>query len=177
VLVNLIQFLRRWHQFAVPDPFRISPMKEEDWIPTLLQHLKTDAAELQRMSGLVDKDASNGNADAQLAPDFVIGWCNAHFRAQKNLNAIDNKNVAAREVRGMTRALEATTRLMEEHQVQCLDLTNQEFDDGRMDFEPLAEPDEVEGLECVKITLCERPAVLHQGRLIQKAKGLLARPA
>ena len=68
-------------------------------------------------------------------------------------------------------------RTLRRHGIECRDLTGQVYDAGRLDFEPIGEPEAVPGLDGTRIGRCERPAVFVNDKLIQTARGLVTKPA
>ena len=56
------------------------------------------------------------------------------------------------------------------------DFTGQAYDPGRLDFEPLGELQYRPDLKYDTIINCERPMVMLNGKLIQKAKGIVGTP-
>jgi hypothetical protein len=109
--------------------------------------------------------------------DFVISLCNDHYRLRRNVGQLENERTSSKELRSISRALKNVDALLEQYEIQCIDLTGQEYHAGRMDFNALGEPEEIKGLDTMKILQCERPAIYLAGKLIQPAKGIVARPA
>ena len=56
-------------------------------------------------------------------------------------------------------------------------LTNKDWEPGRGDFEVIGDAEPVPGLDRKRIIRCERPAVWLSGELLQKARGLIGKPA
>jgi hypothetical protein len=109
--------------------------------------------------------------------DFVISLCNDHYRVQRNVEQIEKEGKSSKELRSISRALKNVGALLEKHNIQCLDLSGHEYHVGRTDFDPLGEPEEKQGIDTMKILQCERPAIYLDGKLIQPAKGIVAKPA
>ncbi len=107
---------------------------------------------------------------------FITSFCNDHYRLHRNVEQLENEGKSSKELRSISRALQNVEELLEQHEIQCLDLTGQEYHVGRTDFNPLGEPEEIKGLHSMKILQCERPAIYLAGKLIQQAKGIVARP-
>ena len=112
-----------------------------------------------------------------IPPDFAVSVCNQLFRLQRNAEKLDSEGGGSKETRSLRRAIEKLESLLKDHDVEWLDLTDQVYDDGRTDFDPVGPPEEVAGIDRMKIALCERPAVFINRKLAQKARGIVARPS
>ena len=111
------------------------------------------------------------------SPALVIELCNELFRVARGADQLQAQGRDSKELRSIRRALTNIGTALEEQQICWVDPTGQEYDEGRVDFEPIAEAAPVPGLQCRRISLCERPAVLIRGKLVQSARGLVERPA
>jgi len=127
--------------------------------------------------------APDGHDHAPLAeahaPDaaFALALCNNYFRLHRNAEQLALEGQNSKELRGIARALENMGELLRRHGIECRDLTGQVYDAGRLDFEPIGEPEAVPGLDGTRIGRCERPAVFVNDKLIQTARGLVTKPA
>jgi hypothetical protein len=108
---------------------------------------------------------------------FAVALCNYHFRMGRNAGLLKDYGDGARELRAIGRALEKIDALLKDYGIECRDVTGQRYDDGREDFELIGRAEKVPGLGESKITQCECPVVLINGKLVQKAKGLVSIPA
>ena len=167
----------RLRQWTFPASFRIAPGGGGDWAGALVDAVieARKAAESVRETA-PPADAETG-ASAGLDPDFLVPLCNDLFRLQRNVCQLQTEGNDSKEVRSIGRALESLEEFLKEHSVECLDLTGQAYDDGRTDFEPIGAPEEVPGLEGKKISVCERPYIAFHGKVIQRARGIVAIPA
>ena len=191
----------RLRQLTFPAPFRIAAADEDDWADSLaalaaeaLAAARTGAdvngaPEKTNINGPAEKSNVNGPADAFVraavggdgdhAPDaaFALALCNNYFRLHRNAEQLALEGQNSKELRGIARALENMGELLRRHGIECRDLTGQVYDAGRLDFEPIGEPEAVPGLDGTRIGRCERPAVFVNDKLIQTARGLVTKPA
>lgn len=187
--------LARIRQWTFPPEWRIEPAGPEDWSESAAKALADMARESENLRARVEArlaqdrlqaqqaaahaaeaSGSTGSAKGELEPGFAIGLCNEYFRLQRNLMSLREKQPESKEVERLGRVLENIDALMKEQRLECLDLAGQAYDVGRNDFEPLGRPEEVEGLLRPQINRCERPLVLLAGKVIQKSRGVVARP-
>ncbi len=194
---NLQHLLDRIRQWAFPPAFRISVKDAGDWAETLVTATAEALIAAKRLAAVTATPGVNGAAPAPapadntsthpadqvdipsappLARSFVVGLCNQYFRLRRNTKLLTSEKGDSKELRSIERALRDVAELMEEQDVECLDLTDHDYDDGDERFEP-AGIEEVDGLDRKKITYCECPAVLLKGKLLQRARGLVGRPA
>jgi hypothetical protein len=117
--------------------------------------------------------SSHGGVSAAFATEL----CNYHFRLSRNAGLLKVNGDSDKELRAVGRMLEKIDLLLKDYGIEWLDVTGQRYDDGREDFEPIGTPERVPGLSESRITHCERPAVMIDGKLVQKAKGLVRKPA
>lgn len=175
--ISLVRPLLR--QWLFPPEFRISVAGAGDAAETLADLLvhataTLDQAQAQaRGSGLREAKP----AAPSIPPDLALSLANYYFRLRRNAERLGVEAGESKELRSIRRVLEDLTDALRAHGVECIDLTGQDYDPGRVDFEQLGVPEVVADLRREKIGRCERPAVLLNGKLLQKAKGLVARPA
>lgn len=175
--ISLLRPLVR--QWLFPPEFRISVAGTGDAAATLADLL------VRAMAALEDVQAQARSAslrDAQPAapsipPNLALALANYYFRLSRNAERLGVEGGESKELRSIRRVLEDLTDALREHGVECIDLTGQDYDPGRVDFEQLGVPEVQAGLARDRIGRCERPAVLLNGKLLQKAKGIVARPA
>jgi len=110
-------------------------------------------------------------------PDAIVGLCNDLFRLRRNAEQQAAEGINSKEVRSSARALEHANNMLKDMGIEYIDLTGEVYDDGRTDFDPIAEPEIAPGLDRMKILRCERPVILLNGKLIQKGRGLVVKPA
>ena len=80
-------------------------------------------------------------------------------------------------LRSLGRVLEDVDFLLTEHGIDSRDLQGEVYDDGREDFEPIGAPEKISGLTRREIALCESPRIMIHGKVVQKARGVVAIPA
>lgn len=177
---NWSHTLARLRQWSYPAELRIHPGPESVW----LEDLAAAAAALGRDGG----DAVHARADvapttaaadptaAGVDPRFVTDLCNELFRLKRNVDQLQADGSETPEVRKIGRAIGRLEDLLAQAGVDSRDLAGERFDDGRVDFEPLSEAEVDPSLAHATITRCERPRVVLLGKLVQRARGLVARP-
>jgi hypothetical protein len=114
--------------------------------------------------------------------DLAIGIANACFRVTNSAKtlgdaAVEKDPSLARANRALHRSLTKLVDTIKEHGIQCVDVTNEIYDDTRTDFDAVGEPQRDPTLKHKVITFCERPVVIFHGKLVQRARGTLSIPA
>lgn len=164
---HLTRFLIRLGQYRYPAEFRIESGAQPSPLAEIISRITARGG-----------DDKPGTPPAEtLKPDFIVALCNYYFRLNRNIRKIEESGQEVRELSKMKRAIADIQYLLDEHQVELKDLTGEIYDVGRGDFETLGEPIEKPGMDQMRIHLCERPVVRMNGKLLQKAKGVVARPA
>ena len=105
--------------------------------------------------------------------DFLVGLGQNLFRIRQNVEGLGE---GSKEARSLRRHVGRIFELLERRDVRVLDLTCQTYDPNRLDFEPLAAAEIRPDLERETIILCDSPAILIGGRVVQPAKGLVGAP-
>ena len=82
----------------------------------------------------------------------------------------------AAEAERLQRNLSGLRSALESGGIEYKDLSGQEYDPGRRDFEPLGQAQPSPGIVRPTIMQCESPAVFVQGRIAQKARGVVGVP-
>ncbi|HEX4961292.1 MAG TPA: hypothetical protein VF173_10675 [Thermoanaerobaculia bacterium] len=154
-------------QRTFPPEFRIDPTGEEDWSASFVAAISEATAKAKPLEP----------PRPALDEDFAVALCNQHFRLRRNAEQIVAETGESKELRSIQRALQSLSDVFERYGIECRDLTGQAYDFLRLDFEQIGEPEIVAGLDGAKIWRCERPIVVVDGKLIQKARGIVARPA
>lgn len=180
-LSQLYPLLRQWlfaPEFRIQSPATHDPVQ---LLAASLEHnLRSRAdsdARAQRLSAEVERLRKAAENAQGLPAELAIGLCNEQFRLDRNARQLMGERGESSELRGILRRVEAMKQTLLDHGVECLDLSGQDFYPERTDFEPLGPPELEVGLERPRIALCERPAVMLNGKLVQRAKGIVARPA
>ena len=174
---TFLNYYNALRQKAFPPAFRIDSRNSDEW-PTALARTLTElrqALDTPRAMPPVSEPARDNGPT--LAPDFVVSLCNYYFRLNRNAFQMEREGLNSKELRSIKLALESIETLFQKQGIECRDLTGQEYDFGRLDFEQIGQPSPVRGLDRLRIGRCERPAIMLAGKLIQKAKGLVDRPA
>ncbi len=164
--------LARWRQWFYPREFRIEPTNPENWSTALVRLLEEEPS-----PNAADEEIIVDEPNTYLDNEFVVNICNQLFRARKDADAVAKEEKSTKEIRSLLRAIESAMTLLQEKGVECFDLAGQDYHQGRVDFSPARKAEEVPGLDTAKVAECKRPAVYYQGKLLQKATGVIARPA
>lgn len=176
-MLDTLYFIKaKLRQWAYPPEFRIQIDWESQWAERLGAALSQALSLAKSQAAKIAELNTSGQSLNLVNPDFVISLCNDHFRLRRNAQQMQKEGHDSKELRSIGRALENVDHLLEKNNIQCLDLTGEPYDDGRNDFDPLGEAEKIPGLNEKTILRCERPAIWLQGKLIQKAKGIVARP-
>lgn len=165
----------RLRQLRFPRPFRIAGGKD-DYDALLLSALAT-LAQVTRdaVSPSPASVAEAADMREAMPSGFVVALSNEMFRLKRNADLMARAG-DTKEIRSIRRTLEKLQDALREHGIECLDLSGQAYDVGRVDFEPFGAAERIADVDSPRIGTCERPAVLLHGRLIQKARGTVALP-
>jgi hypothetical protein len=153
----------RFRQWTFPPEFRFSCSDQFDPFSRICSLLDRSPEELP----------PDGPVKEQPDEKFLIGIGNQVFHQQQIADGLGSDSRAGR---GLLRSIKKQKEMLEERNVQVLDLTGQFYDDTRRDFEPLAAAEIRPELVRPTIVLCETPAILIEGRLVQTAKGIVGAP-
>lgn len=168
--------LRQWRY---PAEFRIVADCRSDELDNLLVRLANQVLESRAapsttgMQPTVDGGAARSLLDQK---NFIVELCNQYFRLCSHVASLSRERRATGEMKPLQRALERVQKLFEGEAIVCLDLSGQDYDEGRADFERFGEFERRQGLVGRLIVECERPLVMSGGRIWQKAKGTVAIP-
>ncbi|CAK0781955.1 hypothetical protein CCP3SC15_90021 [Gammaproteobacteria bacterium] len=168
------RFLAGAYQYSFPAPFRIVPSVAVAWqmsaawaaIAVLAPFGKVVEEYQQRLT----------KNDGGITEEFAKGLCNEHFRLVSHLAQLERMTDPPRPVRRLRTAAEYLQQTFEQQGVEYRNLTGQDYHEGRLDFENIAPAEVDPSLTTPKIVVCEYPAVFLRGRLIQTARGIVARP-
>lgn len=125
----------------------------------------------------VTSPAVSQAGSAGLDSRTAVELCNEVFRLHRSSEQMAKEGKDSKELRGIQRARESIEMILNQHGVQYFDLTGRPWDDRDNDFEPVGQPEDVPGLQAKKISRCERPLVKVNGKLVQRARGTIQRPA
>ena len=134
------------------------------------------AAIQERLAQLPGQPAA-AMAAMPAAPDngLAVGICNQMLRLERS--ASKARQQGSGEAERLQGHLERLKTTLADSGIKYEDLTGQAYDPGRYDFEQLGEAQASPDVRRAMIVQCERPVVMLNGRLIQKAKGIVAKPA
>lgn len=163
-------------QLSFPPAFRIETQGSPDDYANLLVAAVSEAL-AARDQGTSAVASINENSSSGINEDFAVALCNYQFRIGRNAELLKADGQGSKELRVIERMLQRINTLLIEYGIESLDLTGQTYDVLREDFEPLGEPERVPGLDGNRIGSCERPVVIINGKLIQRAKGLVRKPS
>jgi len=108
--------------------------------------------------------------------EFVKNICNEHFRLIYHLTQLEKIPNLPRSVHRLRTTAENLKQIFEQQGIEYYDLTGQDYHEGRLDFENIALAEIDLNLNKPKIVICESPAIFLNGKLIQCARGIVARP-
>ncbi|CAK0777457.1 hypothetical protein CCP3SC1_80028 [Gammaproteobacteria bacterium] len=174
VASRLRRFLAGAYQRSFPAPFRITPSAAVTWqvaapwaaITVLASADSVMEEHRQRLTRHSDG----------ITEDFVKDLCNEHFRLVSHLTQLERMADPPRQVRRLRTSVEYLQQAFEQKGIEYFDLTGQDYHEGRLDFENISPAEVDPSLTIAKIVVCEHPAVFLRGRLIQTARGIVARP-
>ncbi len=173
---KLSTLYRHWRQWTFPAQCRLEVEDGEDWLADYTQAAAAAQAEARNQPKPASPPVATA-AEPAINPGFTLSLCNYYFRLRRNAEVMGAEGKSSKELRSINGALEKIDTLLREHGVECLDLTGQPYDIGRADFEQIGEAEKAPGLTRTQIVQCERPAVLINGQMVQRARGLVGKPA
>lgn len=181
--------IRSWsvalRQWRFPAEFRIRPTDPQDPSLALAMALAAtadaEAAARRESAALAAEVAALHEKAAAAGPSIpstlAVALSNECFRLRRNADQLPSDERESKEVRSIRKALESITEAMRGQGIEYVDLTGQDYVSGRVDFEQIGAQEPQGGLTREQISRCERPAVLLNGKLLQKARGLVVYPA
>lgn len=191
--MNLGTVYRRLRQLTFPPEFRIdvrpapwdrgaavaihNALALADEVSARLQAQAKQLAEAETGACQAGESAVESKRTAAFDPKFACALCNDVFRLQRNVAQLARDIGPSKELRSIDRVVRNVDALLKEKGVEYIDLTDRPFDERSEDFEPLGQPQAVPGLDHALIAACERPVVLVGGNLVQRARGVVKRPA
>jgi hypothetical protein len=166
-------------QKTFPLEFRINDPGGEDWVVALASAVSEAMALGPAKSSDARRSEAKRPGELQSAVNegFAVALCNHHFRLRRNAEQLAADGGDSKELRSIRRALESLSEVFARYGIECRDVTGQTFDFLRLDFDPIGEAEPISGLNEQRIYRSECPAVLINGRLVQKARGIVAKPA
>ena len=170
-LEQLIADLRQW---TYPPELRIAAPEGEGVVPLVLEATSRARAAAQAAEEAAKEAATAPGA--ALPKTLAIELANQCFNLGRNLAQMEGDEALAPRRQRLGRVLDRMNRILEEHGVRWVDLTGQRYEEGRLDFQSLGPPQEVAGVTEPIIRQTECPAVFIQDKLVQTARGIVARP-
>ncbi len=168
--------LRQWRY---PAEFRIVADTESDELDNLLVCLAKEILESRAASTATRLQLTADGGAARVLLDqkkFIVELCNQYFRLCSHVANLSKEKRVTGDMKPLQRALERVQKLFQGEAIVCTDLSGQDYDEGRADFERFGEFEIRQGLVGRVIVECERPLVMSGGRIWQKAKGTVAIP-
>ncbi|HNQ87731.1 MAG TPA: hypothetical protein PKM73_03750 [Verrucomicrobiota bacterium] len=121
--------------------------------------------------------ASAAPAAGALEVGFVVALCNDLSRVKRNATMLSQAGTETKEIRGIRRAVERLDDALRGRGVEYFEKTGTRFDPRDIEFDPKGQPVVVPGLAQSRIGPCECPVVKLDGKIIQRAQGLVEVPA
>ena len=173
--MSLIEVLTSLRQWTYPAAFRIRPKGQYDRQQALADIL----AQLELYPQTSESPPVPGeDRSGQLIPDeLAVTLCNSSFWIGRQIQQMESEGLQGKEIRSIRRSLKRLESALDANGIRCVDIQGQRYDEGRLDFEPLGEAEIRVELEHKTIISCECPVVTYGERLLQKARGTVARPA
>lgn len=154
-------------QWTYPPALRIARSTASPDVGALL-HMQS------RIESLLRNTRGGDPPISTIDPAFVTEFANATFRLRRNVMELRRRGTSFKEVDRIEHVLESLDREFRNQGIECRDLEGQPYDDGRLDFEPIAaqsDPSLAKGIR--QIGRCEGPLIILAGRTIQKARGVV----
>jgi len=153
------------YQHIFPQPFRIIPPVTAKW------EQSADDIALDILTAQIASTPTE-----LIPPQFACELCNEHFYLVTHLKKLDGAPAEIRFLRRLHNATENLQQVMANYGIEYRDLTGQDYHEGRLDFTNIAPAEIDTALTTAKIVICEYPAIFLHGKLIQPARGIVARP-
>ncbi len=186
---------QRLRQWTWPEAFAIEAPEDDEFaellgaalsaaargedVQALGDQLRRVLEEQQALAAALDAadSAPDGGSspDAGTSPSLAILLGNQSHRLRQAVKML-GPDVPKGVKRPFVRIAEILDEGLVEMGVEVQDLADQVWDEGRLDFEPIAEPMPRAGLDRPRIGRCERPLIRLGGNIVQKAKGIVLRP-
>lgn len=177
-LNNLFSRLRRFkaciYQGLFLKPFRIKPSINVMW------HMTNNHALIASLAQFIKAKEQCCHLEHYkkncITDEFAKNICNEHFRLTHHLAQLEKIPNPPRSVQRIRSTAEYLKQAFIEQGIEYYDLTGQDYHAGRLDFENIAAAEVDASLNKPKIIVCENPAIFLHGKLIQIARGIVARP-
>lgn len=167
---SAMSILRQWmyaKEFRIYSPNTVGL---ETVLPLLVKKIQ--------VSESIETESTTQGVAGELSDNlaFVKKLCNQHFRIQLNLKKMIDTGENYKQVLNMRKSIQNTEKLLVQNGIESLDLTGEEADEGRVDFEVASEDEIMEKLSVPTVIECMQPAISVNGKLIQKAIVVVGRP-
>ncbi len=165
----------RVYQQSFPAAFRITPS-----VAVLWQMSESSAmATMLAVAGPAREESRRRmtRAEGEIPTAFANNLCNEHFRLVSHLVQLEKTPNAPRLIRRLWSVAEEMQNVFKQQEIEYVNLTGQDYHEGRLDFENIAPAEIDSSLITSRIVVCEHPAVFLRGRLTQSARGIVARPS
>lgn len=171
-------------QYLFPREFRIGRVRHAELMDAfaemarLITSLGQDThAEPQQKSPEQKQKVDDEKRQRSIEVPFVLGLCNDLFRLRRNALLLAKDRAEAKEVRIILRAIERLDDMLKQRGIEYFDVTGRGWDFRDVDFEPKGPPIPVAGLTQKRIAACECPLVKIDGKIVQRAQGIVEVPA
>jgi len=185
--MDIISAVAAVRQRTFPAAFRIRTTEAGELPDLLAEHLEQMLISLDELERRLKQSTPQPQvktarpSDEELAhrqeKSFAIGLSNECFRWLNNLDSLTKRlpdNPDLEDVRKRLANIRAFCR--KKKGFEWADLQNEPYDLKRNDFEPTSEAEDTPGLDRPRILRCELPVVRLQGKIIQKARGIVGKP-
>ncbi len=182
--MSLDCLLARGRQYLFPPEFRIGRIRHAELLDAFAEMARLIASLGQspgiepRQKSLEPKqEAEGGEKRGQIELSFVLSLCNDLFRLRRNADLLAKEGPETKEIRSIKRAVERLDDMLKQRGIEYLDITGRLWDYRDVDFEPKGQGVPVVGLTHKRIAACECPLVRIDGRIVQRAQGIVEVPA
>lgn len=176
-----------WGQARFPGEIRITdvaPVDLEEALGELAASLLAGAKPAPPAVPAADPARTAAAPPAPSAPSaevldvaFAVSLCNDLSRMKRNAGTLSQAGSETKEVRGIRRAVERLEDALRQRGIEYFEKAGTRFDPRDVEFEPRGQPVVVPGLAQSRIGPCECPVVKLNGKIIQRAQGLVEVPA
>lgn len=183
-MVSLDRLLAVGRQYLFAPEFRIGRIRHAELLDAFTEMAQLLACldrsrDIERPQKPLEPgpEAQAGEKREQIEVSFVLGLCNDLFRLRRNAGLLAKDGPETKEVRSIKRAMERLDDMLKQRGIEYVDVTGRLWDYRDVDFEPKGQPVPVAGLTHKRIAACECPLVRIEGRIVQRAQGIVEVPA
>jgi len=171
-------------QYLFPPEFRIGRVRHAELLDAFAEVARLLASldrsrdiEWQQKPPEPRPEAQVGEKREPIEVSFVLCLCNDLFRLRRNAGVLAKDGPETKEIRSIKRAIERLDEMLKGRGIEYFDLTGRRWDFRDVDFEPKGLPAPVPGLTEKRIAACECPLVKINGKIVQRAQGIVEVPA